>query len=245
MLCENRLNLIAVAINRLYYTNTTEFVMYITNNPLTFKILPLYRARERERKRLQILFLTAMTFFLTGCGYGFRGSESALPPDVERIHIPMVTNQSTEAGVDILVTEALRDEFDRYGTLTVVDKQSQADAVLDTTIVSIKRERGATSSSTDTDLQLQTVMTLSAELRKRNGALLWRNENIKASKVFGAESGVVVASSADFAGGSLSSGDLANLDDREVSRGQEQQALEDLSEQVASQIYSAAVIPEF
>ncbi|MCB0320003.1 MAG: LptE family protein [Bdellovibrionales bacterium] len=192
-----------------------------------------------------LCLLAVTTGGLVGCGYGFRGSESALPPDVERVYIPMAINQSTEAGVDLLLTEALRDEFERYGTLTVVDSSNQADAILDTTIVSIKRERGATASRTDTALQQYTVMTLSAVLRKTTGALLWRNERMKVSKVFGAEGGVVVTSSADFASGNLASGDLANLDSREVSRGQEQQALEDLSAQVAQQIYSAAVIPEF
>ncbi|MCB0330124.1 MAG: hypothetical protein KDD70_10680 [Bdellovibrionales bacterium] len=192
-----------------------------------------------------ILLMALLPFFLVGCGYGFRGSESALPPDVERVFIPVVTNESTEAGIDLLVTEALRDEFDRYGTLTVVDKRSDADAVLTATIKSITRERGATTSNTDTALQLFTVMTLEAELRKRSGALLWKNDRMRVSKVFGAQGGVVVTSSADFAAGNIGSSDVSNLSDREVSRGQELQALEDLSEQVAEQIYSGAVLPEF
>ena len=182
---------------------------------------------------------------LQGCGDGFRGSESALPPDVERVFIPIVTNKSTQAGVDTLLTEALRDEFDRYGTITVVDRRSQADAVLDATITSITRERGPTTSNTDTALLLFTVMTLQAELRKKTGALLWKNDRMRVSKAFGAEGGVVVTSSADFASGNIGSSDFENLDDREVSRGQEQQALEDLSEQVARQIYAGAVLPEF
>lgn len=189
--------------------------------------------------------LLCLILMLSGCGYGFRGSESALPPDVERIFIPLVTNESTEAGVDLMLTEALRDEFERYGVLTVVDRRGQADAILEATIKSIDQERGATSSNTDTALQLYTVMTLRAQLRKKTGALLWKDDRIRVSKEFGAEGGAVVTTSADFASGDIGSTDFSNLDNREVSRGQEQQALEDLSEQVAQQIYSGAVLPEF
>ncbi|MCI5064303.1 LPS assembly lipoprotein LptE [bacterium] len=198
-----------------------------------------------SRDRWSSLGLVLFFLFAGGCGYGFRGSESALPPDVKRVFIPVVVNESTEAGIDVLLTEALRDEFERYGVLSVVDKRSDADAVLDATITSIRRERGATSSNTDTALQMFTVMSLQAELRKRSGALLWKNNRMRVSKSFGAEGGVVVTSSADFAGGNLGSSDFSNLDDREVSRGQEQQALEDLSEQVAQQIYAGAVLPDF
>jgi hypothetical protein len=194
---------------------------------------------------LIILLVFNSLLSLVGCGYAFRGSESALPPDVTTVFIPVVRNQSTEAGIDLLLTEALRDEFERYGALRVVDSESQADAILETTIISIKQERGATSSRTDTALQMFTVMNLSSELRRTTGALLWRDNRMQVQQSFGTEGGAVVATSADFASGNIGSTDLASLDAREVSRSQEQQALEDLSEQVARRIYAGAVLPEF
>ncbi|MGA1191312.1 MAG: LPS assembly lipoprotein LptE [Bdellovibrionota bacterium] len=190
-----------------------------------------------------VIFTIAVN--ISGCGYQFRGSESALPPDVRTVYIPRVTNESTEAQVDTLLTEALRDEFERYGVLTVVERASEADATLDATIRSVVQERGATTSNTDIALQMFTVMTVQSELRRRNGALLWKGDNIRVSQSFGAQSGVVVTSSADFASGTMGSSDFSNLSDREVSRGQEQQALEDLTVEVAQRIYSESVIPEF
>lgn len=190
-----------------------------------------------------VIFTIAVN--ISGCGYQFRGSESALPPDVRTVYIPRVTNESTEAQVDTLLTEALRDEFERYGVLTVVERASEADATLDATIRSVVQERGATTSNTDIALQMFTVMTVQSELRRRNGALLWKGDNIRVSQSFGAQSGVVVTSSADFASGTMGSSDFSNLSDREVSRGQEQQALENLTAEVAQRIYSESVIPEF
>lgn len=194
---------------------------------------------------LLAFFMVFAAVLTSGCGYQFRGSESALPPDVRTVYIPRVTNESTEAQVDTLLTEALSDEFERYGVLTVVERASEADATLDVTIRSVVQERGATTSNTDIALQMFTVMTVQAELRRRNGALLWKGDNIRVSQSFGAQSGVVVTSSADFASGTMGSADFSNLSDREVSRGQEQQALENLSIEVAQRIYSESVIPEF
>lgn len=209
-------------------------------------LLSKMRQNLVDSTRIGVLAISLfVTGFVGGCGYQFRGSESALPPDIRTVYIPRVSNQSTEAQVDNLLTEALRDEFERYGVLTVVDRASEADATLDTTISSVFQERGATTSNTDIALQMFTVMTVESELRRRNGVLLWRTGNLRVSKAFGAQSGVVVTSSADFAGGSMGTSDFSNLSDREVSRGQEQQALEDLTSTVAQRIYSEAVLPEF
>ncbi len=193
----------------------------------------------------RLFLILSLTLYVTGCGYGFRGSESALPPDVTKVYVSKAQNNTAQAGVDRLVTEALRDEFERYGTLTVVESRSEADAELRSKIVTIKRETRTVTSGTDTALQLATVMTVAADLRRTTGPLLWKNENMEVMKIFGAESGVVVTSSPEFASGNLGSSDLANLDSVEVTRGQEKQALEDLSEILAQRVYAAAVLPEF
>lgn len=144
-----------------------------------------------------------------------------------------------------MLTEALRDEFERYGVLTVVEGNEQADAVLRSKITSVKRETRTVTSNTDTALQLTTVMRVAAELKRKNGTSLWRNKAVVVSKAFGTDQSAVVTTSAEFAGGSIGSSTLSSLDNRELSRGQEQQAFEDLSEQVARRIYSEAVLPEF
>jgi outer membrane lipopolysaccharide assembly protein LptE/RlpB len=181
----------------------------------------------------------------TGCGYQFKGSGSALPPDVVKVNIPLAENNTTESGLSLVVTEAIRDRFDRFGVITVVDTAAEADAVLTAKILKIQRESQTATSSTDTVLQARTVLRMSAELRRTTGPLLWSNPSMMVSKAFGTSSEVVVTSSADFAGGNLSASDLASLDTRELSRGQEKKALEDLAEEVARRIYDEAVSPEF
>lgn len=182
---------------------------------------------------------------LIGCGYTLEGGESVLPPDVKNIYIPLVENNTAESGLSNTVTEALRDRFDRYGVLFVVNNRSQADAELQARIVSVKRNTRTSSSNTDTSLQVDSTLKLAAELRRITGPLLWQNKNISVSRSFGTASNVVVTSSVDFAQGSLSASDLTALDSRELARGQEQAVWERLAEEAAKQIYTKAVLPDF
>jgi hypothetical protein len=193
--------------------------------------------------------LSAVVLFLSmgllGCGYAFRGSESALPPDVRKIYIPQVENNSTKLGLSTIMTDAIRDEFDSYGTVSVVDSQNEADAVLKVRILNVHENTGATRSGSNTALQMQTTVTLSGELRRITGPVLWRSNSIQATQSFGADSSVVVTSSLDFAGGPSGAGDLAGLSSREVSRGQEANAMTTLASNAARQLYDKAVAPDF
>ncbi len=189
--------------------------------------------------------LLTLLILLSSCGYTFRGSGSILPEDVQKVYIPLVKNNSPEPGLSSLITEALRDEFERYGTLYVVNSEAEADAILLADIVNVKRATQSSTSTTDTALELSTSFTLSANLKRVTGAMLWQSPRVSVTKSFGTESNVVVASSPEFASGSISSQDLSNLNAREISRGQEQEAFEDLAEEVARKIYSQAVLPEF
>ncbi|RMG42762.1 MAG: hypothetical protein D6719_05550 [Candidatus Dadabacteria bacterium] len=193
---------------------------------------------------LQLIVLL-ITIALSSCGYQFQGGGSILPPDIKRVYIPVVENRTTEAGLDYTVTEALRDQFERYGVLTVTEKQEDADAILNAAIVSLKRDTQTSTSQTDTALQTQTVLTLAAELRRVDGNVLWRNKGLSVARAFGATGDVVVTSSADFASGSLGAADLSGLEDRQVSRGQEEEILSQLAEQLARRVYNEAVAPDF
>ena len=191
------------------------------------------------------LLAILMAVGVTGCGYSFVGAGSVLPPDVQNVYVPVVQNASTESTVSGALTDALQDEFERYGTLRVVDSASEADAVLQAKVLSVKRSTASVTSRTDSALQYDTVLSIAAELRRTNGQLLWRDPTLAVSRTFGTTSDVVVKSSVDFAAGGLSSRDLGNLDSREIAREQEQEALALLVEEAAKRIYRSAVLPEF
>jgi hypothetical protein len=187
----------------------------------------------------------ALAASICSCGYTFRGSETSLPPDVKKIYIPTVVNESTKLGLAQIVTDALRDEFDGYGTVSVVDSQSEADAVLRVRVVDVRETTSATRSNTNTALQMQTTMFLTGELQRITGPVIWRDNAMRVSQTFGADSSVVVKSSLSFASGPIGPNDLAGLSNREIARGQEADALRNLADTAARQMYDKAIAPDF
>jgi len=193
-------------------------------------------------KRMSIV---AVYLLLTACGYTFQGSGTVLPPDVKSIFIPQVQNNSTELGLSDIVTEALREQFESYGVVNVVDRQGLADAVLNVKILSLNRATRTVLGVNDTATQMETTMVLEGELRRTTGALLWKNGMVRVAQGVGTDQSAVVTSSAAFASGSISSTDLQQLSAREVTRSQENEILPNLATEAARKIYDGAVAPDF
>ncbi len=195
--------------------------------------------------RVRLVGLLLLSVCLSACGYTFRGSGSVLPPDVKAIFIPLAENNSTKIGLAEIVTESMREEFDSYGAVSVVDRQSEADAVLKVTIANVKETTSTVNASSNTAVQMDTTMYLAAELRRVTGPVLWRDGAIKVTKAYGTNASVVVETSPDFASGSISSSDLSSLSTREISRGQEASALNTLATDAARIVYAKSVAPDF
>ena len=182
---------------------------------------------------------------IVGCGYTLQGSSSVLPPDVKKIYIPYVENNSTETGLSSVVTEAIRDQFERYASVTLVDSLEDADAVLKAKILKVEQDTSTVTSKTDTALTESVKLVLSAELERVTGPLLWKDENITVSRQYASTQNVVSTSSPEFVSGTLSSSDLSGLDSREVSRFETKQALAFLAGNAAQTIYNEAIAPDF
>jgi outer membrane lipopolysaccharide assembly protein LptE/RlpB len=193
---------------------------------------------------LQRVFLPVAIILLSACGYTLQGSGTILPPDVKNIYIPKVENDSTELGLADIVTDALSDQFDSYGAVTVVDKQIQADAVLKVRVVSLTQSTD-TVSSNNTASQMDSTMILAGELRRVTGKVLWRDDQVRVTKNFATNASTVVTTSPDFASGSISTQDLSGLTQRELARGQQAQALLSMSADAAEIIYEKSVAPDF
>ena len=186
---------------------------------------------------------------LASCGYNFQGSGSILPADVKTIAIPLAENNSTEPGLGQKFTEALRSRFDRYGVVKVIDSKDAADAVLTAKINEIENKIGGVTSTTDVELESDVILSVSAELRRKNGQLLYKNNNMSINDTAAGISNTVVTSSSNFSQGGIDSSTLGSLEnkagDRAVSRGQQHQALQDLLEEASRRIYLDAVAPDF
>lgn len=188
---------------------------------------------------------SVLVLALTGCGYAFQGAKTALPPTVQKIYVPLAENNTAEVGVSQLLTEAIKDKLERFGVLTIVDSESEADAVLKTTITKITSTTRTTTGATDRALQYDNTMTIAGQLRTVEGKLLWSTGGLRVSKVYGATSNVVTSTSADFTEGTLSASDLAGLDSKAIQRSQQGATMSDLALEAARKIYDQAIAADF
>lgn len=191
------------------------------------------------------LVLSLLAAAAAGCGYGFQGSGSVLPEDVQTISIKIAENNTTEPGLGLRFTEKLRSRFDRYGAVKVVDPDQEADAELITSIKGLENEVRDVTGATDIALELELIVSIRAELRMASGQILYRNDNLRVAETFGSVSDVVVTSSSQFAQGGIGSDTLSTLGSREVSRGQQNQAIEAALEEAARVLYLDAVAADF
>ena len=196
-------------------------------------------------RHLKTIALFLLLLCASACGYAFEGSGSVLPDDVKTIGIWKVRNKTTEPGLSIRFTEKLRSRFERYGALKIIDVEDDPDAILFTAIEQIDNRVRDVTGTNDIALELELIMTISAELITREGRVLYRNEALQALETFGSVSDVVVTTSSQFAQGNVSGETLSNLSSREVARGQQSRVIEDVMEEAARRLYLEAVAEDF
>lgn len=195
--------------------------------------------------RISRALIVGMAAMMAACGYNFQGGGSVLPPEVHRIYVPDVVNRSSDPLIGKLLTEALRERFERFGVVQVVDSEGEADAVLRVRVQQIRSSSRSSTAVGDVAQQLNVNVTVVGELQQNNGVVLWKNPLMTVSRSFGNTSGAVVTSSAEFAASGLGSSDVGALNQRELSRSQQSQALEQIANDVAQRVYDEAVAPDF
>lgn len=198
--------------------------------------------RPQFSRLLLILLLSAAA---SACGYRFQGSGSVLPADVQTVAVLPVGNNTTVTGIARDLEEALRTSFESYGVLRVVEQDERPDAVVKAKILKIDRNVKSVTGPSDVALEYDLVMTIAAELRRKNGQLLYTNPTLSAVETFASTSDVVVTSSSAFAQSGIDSSSLAGLESNELSRGAQRAALGDLVEEVARRLYLDAVASDF
>ncbi|MBW1713354.1 MAG: LptE family protein [Deltaproteobacteria bacterium] len=125
---------------------------------------------------------------LAGCGYGFRGTVSYLPQEIKTVAIPYLTNQTGEAGLEVLITEALIREFNRSKLLKLTDI-GRADVVLSGKIKGLST-RAVAFEDVRTALQRRVTVSMEMELvQRRDQRVLWRSRAVSDGQDYDVGSG--------------------------------------------------------
>ncbi len=150
--------------------------------------------------------------WLASCGYRFTGSDGP-PRGVEKLFVENIVNKTTEPGIDIVITDALKNEYIQKfrGTLT---SRQQAQAVLSGTLVGIRTETVARR-GTLTSLERRVFMTIDLALKSTESEKIWYAKGITSSDTYQVISG-----------------------DKEASEQNKREALDDLAEILAENSFN-------
>jgi outer membrane lipopolysaccharide assembly protein LptE/RlpB len=113
---------------------------------------------------------------LWGCGYHVAGKETHTPPGLKSVAIPTLKNQTLEPGIETHFTQAFLRQFIKDRRVKVVDRK-EADAVLEGTIKSFYLLSSAYDRS-GFATEFQTIVVMDIALKKRNGEILWKENDL-------------------------------------------------------------------
>ena len=131
------------------------------------------------------IIVTCLVLFIS-CGYRFSGSEK-LPQGVESLFVELLENNTTEPGVDIVVTNELKNEFIRKYPGVLVDRDMAA-AVLSGAVVGIQTETVARRGVL-TALERSVSMTIDLSLKTAINERIWFARGISSSDTYTVVSG--------------------------------------------------------
>jgi hypothetical protein len=138
-------------------------------------------------------FLFSLIFFLsvgTGCGYRFAGEGFGPSSEIRSIAIPTFNNETYEAGIETIVTNALLKELIKDRRLDVVG-QNEADAIMEGTVTSFTTSSVAYDPS-GVVLEYRTWVTLNVIVkRNRRGEILWSERGLSESDVYRVSSDIL------------------------------------------------------
>ncbi len=129
----------------------------------------MLRARVPGLTALALASLAVLGIW--GCGgYHVVRTDTALGP-VHRVAVPTLANHSFEPGIEMMVTEALRREFQRGGGAVVVADPAHADLVLSGVVLELQTT-ARSFSSVAFGLEYQVELSLSLTATRSDGSVL-------------------------------------------------------------------------
>ena len=189
------------------------------------------------RRRLSLALAVAAVAL--GCGYRFAGIGSNVPATARTISIPLFDNNTREKGVDVEFQRALEEEFRRRGLLTVV-RGGDSDLTLSGNIRRFTTTPVAYS-ATGEAIEFQGFLSMSIKLTDRTGHVLYNNDDLTETLDFGSVTGIVVTASPHFQEGTIDARDLVNMTNVQINEVRRQTNLNELVNQMASDVYLQAV----
>lgn len=191
----------------------------------------------RVRRPCQSFIIGAVVMALAGCGYQFVGQSAILPSDARTIYVETFVNRTREVAMDKELASALRGEIYRRGNLEAVQYAEQADVILSGVIRSLET-RVASVNRDDEVLQYESALTVDVILRRRQpNEILWRGQGLRLTDLHAGSRAAVVTTSSEFRTGTLSSSNVRQLTDIQLTEIENRMMHNQLMERFARELY--------
>jgi hypothetical protein len=148
--------------------------------------LPSFAFGEFIGRMIRMVVVVACLVPFTSCGYRFADSQG-LPQGIERLFIQLLDNKTTEPGIDIVITNELKNEFIRKYRGVLVDREA-AEAILSGAVVGIRTETVARRGAL-TALERSVSMTIDLKLNTSGNERIWFAKGITGSDTYTVVSG--------------------------------------------------------
>src|SRR5579862_1101957 len=139
---------------------------------------------SNPRRSVRLAALLLGVVFLPGCGYALEGRNNNLPPTIRIIGIPLFTNQSTVSDLDVMLSDAVRSEFQSHGHYKAIPEEEGADAVLTATIKPIGLRPVGFNSATRQVSRYAVTVSAAVVFKDSAGKTLWSNGNVQATEEY-------------------------------------------------------------
>ncbi|MCJ7773566.1 MAG: LPS assembly lipoprotein LptE [Desulfobacterales bacterium] len=122
-------------------------------------------------KNKKIWMALILCVFFSACGFRFLGSGN-LPGGVEKVHVDILENSTSETGIENIFTNALRYEFIRQKKNA---SKESADGFLSGKIESLSYKT-ITHRRRHTSIERRVTVNVAMDLKDREGNILWFKE---------------------------------------------------------------------
>ena len=131
--------------------------------------------------RVRPIVLAGLAIALAGtaaCGYRLSGRNRYLPPTIQRIAIPVFSNETRRADIEQRITESLLNEFIKRGHYATQPQKDGADALLEGAVIGYSATPVALNSAQGTAQRLEVVVQARVKLSDlHTGRVLWSQEH--------------------------------------------------------------------
>lgn len=130
------------------------------------------------------LLAAGLVLSLPACGYHLQGTGgSSLPPNIKKIHVPIFTNNTLEQGIEVRVTDSVRNALLNDGRVSLANEISDADAVLEGQILQY-RLRAIAFSTADRAQEFRLRLTMKVSLRDLENNKVIFNQTIVSDREY-------------------------------------------------------------